>query len=107
MPALDALRARLAEVADLGSLSMLAAWDQRTMMPAQGATARAHALETLERLSHERATAEEIGGWIGELEAGAGDLGELDRDLLRIARRDWDRATRVPVDLAAELARAS
>jgi carboxypeptidase Taq len=106
MPALDALRARLAEVADLGSLASLAAWDQRTMMPTGGATARAHAMATLQRLSHERATAEDVGGWIGELEAGADGLGELDRDLLRIARRDWDRKTRVPADLAAELARA-
>jgi carboxypeptidase Taq len=107
MAALDALRARLAELADLGSLGSLAAWDQRTMMPAAGAAARAESTATLQRLSHERATAEEVGGWIGELEAAADGLDEIDRDLLRIARRDWDRATRVPVDLAAELARAA
>ena len=34
MPAaLDALRARLAELADLSMLNHLAFWDQRTMMP--------------------------------------------------------------------------
>ena len=106
MSALDALRARLAELADLGSLSSLAAWDQRTMMPPEGAPARAHAAATLQRLSHERATAEEVGGWLDELDGDAGGLGDLDRDVLRLARRDWDRQTRVPTDLAAELARA-
>jgi carboxypeptidase Taq len=106
MSALQQLRARLAELADLGSLSSLAAWDQRTMMPVAGAPARAHATATLSRLSHERATADEVGGWLAELEGDAGGLSDLDRDLLRIARRDWDRQTRVPNDLAAELARA-
>ncbi|HMJ32956.1 MAG TPA: carboxypeptidase M32 [Baekduia sp.] len=108
MPALDALRDRLAELADLSLLGHLAAWDQRTMMPPGGSPARAHQLATLERLAHERATADEVGEWLEELEreGAAGDLGELDRDLVRLARRDWDRSRRVPTDLAAELAQA-
>jgi carboxypeptidase Taq len=108
MPALDALRARLGELADLSLLGHLAAWDQRTMMPPGGSPARAHQLATLERLSHERATADEVGEWLEELEAegAAGDLSGVDRDLVRIARRDWDRYRRVPTDLAAELAQA-
>ena len=106
MPALDALRDRLAELTDLAALGRLAGWDQRTMMPPRGAPARAHQLATLERLVHDRATAEEIGGWLRELEAPDGDLGDLERDMVRLARRDWERARRVPADLAAELAQA-
>ncbi len=34
-------------------------------------------------------------------------LGEIDRDIVRIARRDWERSRRVPEELAAERARAS
>jgi carboxypeptidase Taq len=108
MPALDALRARLAELSDLAALDRLAAWDQRAMMPPAGAPSRAHQVATLERLVHDRATAEEIGAWLDEIERGAdGALGELDRDLVRIARRDWERARRVPGDLAADLALAA
>jgi carboxypeptidase Taq len=108
MSALHALRARLGELTDLSLLGHLAAWDQRTMMPPGGSPARAHQLATLERLAHERATADEVGEWLDELEgeAAAGDLSDVDRDLVRIARRDWDRYRRVPADLAAELAQA-
>jgi carboxypeptidase Taq len=106
MPALDALRDRMAELADLSALGRLAAWDQRTMMPPAGAPSRAHQLATLQRLAHERGTADELGEWLDELEAAA-ELGDLDRDMVRVARRDWDRRRRVPGDLAAELAQAA
>jgi carboxypeptidase Taq len=107
MPALDALRARLGELADLSLLGHLAAWDQRTMMPPGGSPARAHQLATLERLSHERATADEVGEWLDALDGAATELDELDVDVVRLARRDYDRQKRVPGDLAAELAQAS
>jgi carboxypeptidase Taq len=105
MGALENIRRRVEELSDLAGLDMLAQWDQRVMMPADGATGRAGQLGTLARLTHERATAEEIGSWLEELEAR--DLGELDRDIVRLARRDWDRARRVPGELAVELAEAS
>jgi carboxypeptidase Taq len=107
MSALDALRDRLAELSDLAALGRLAGWDQRTMMPPGGAPARAHQLATLERLVHDRSTDDAIGGWLDEVD-GAGDgLAEVDRDLARLARRDWERARRVPRELAADLAQAS
>ena len=106
MAAIDDLRERLAELSDLHALARLAFWDQRVMMPPAGAPARAYQLATLERLTHERATGEEIGGWLEELERATDGLGELERDIVRLARRDWDRARRVPNDLAAALARA-
>jgi carboxypeptidase Taq len=105
MGALESIRRRVAELADLAGLEMLAQWDQRVMMPANGAVGRAGQLGTLARLTHERATAEDIGGWLEELEGE--ELGELDRDIVRLARRDWDRARRVPKELAVELAEAS
>ena len=106
-PALDALRDRLAELSDLSALGRLAAWDQRTMMPPNGAPARGHQLATLRRLSHARATADEIGGWLDELDGDGAALDDVARDVVRLARRDWDRARRIPADLAAELALAA
>jgi carboxypeptidase Taq len=98
------LRARVAEIADLRSLDTLATWDQLVMMPPGGAAERGNQVATLARITHDRATAEEVGGWLEEL-AGA-ELDELDADLVRIARRDWERAHRVPSELAAELSAA-
>ncbi len=103
--ALEQLRERLAELTDLASVGMLLEWDQMVMMPGDGSGARAHQLGALARLTHERATGEEIGGWLDEL--GTAELGELDHDIVRLARRDWERARRVPDELAVELARAS
>ena len=107
MPALDALRDRLAELADLASLQRLAGWDQRTMMPPGGAPARAQQSATLERLVHDRATADDIGAWLEEIDGGGDGLGEVDADLVRLARRDWERVRRIPRELASDLALAS
>jgi carboxypeptidase Taq len=105
VPALERLRERMAELSDLAALEMLSSWDQLVTMPDAGAAARARQLGTLARLTHERATSEQIGEWLAELDGE--DLDELDRDIVRLARRDWERARRVPAELALELARAS
>src|SRR5580693_1121585 len=102
---LESLRTRMAELVDLGCIEMLLSWDQLVMMPEQGGAGRAHQLAALARLTHERATAAEIGGWLEELDGSP--LEELDRDIVRLARRDWERAGRVPEELAAERASAS
>lgn len=105
MTALEKLRDRMAELADLSAMEMLAAWDQLVMMPAGGAPARAQQLGTLARLTHERATSQDVGDWLSELDRQA--LDDLDTDIADIARRDWKRSRRVPRELAVELAQAS
>jgi carboxypeptidase Taq len=116
MQAMEKLRERVAELSDLDSIQMLAGWDQLVMMPAEAAQARAQQLGVLARLVHERATREEIGAWLQEIDtveadaAGGGvgaALSDIDRDIVRLARRDWERARRVPDELAVELAQAS
>jgi carboxypeptidase Taq len=101
----ELLRARIAELSDLEGLGMLAGWDQMVMMPSEGGGARSSQLGTLSRLAHERARAPEIGAWLEELEGA--ELEERDRDMVRLARRDWERARRVPAQLAAERSAAS
>ncbi len=95
----------MSELADLTGLEMLAQWDQRVMMPGEGAAARVLQLGTLARLAHERATDDDLQEWLAELDGEA--LHELDRDIVRVARRDCERARRVPGELALERARAS
>jgi carboxypeptidase Taq len=105
MQSLEHLRSRMAELVDLGAVEMLLGWDQLVTMPTEGGAGRAEQLGTLARLTHERATAVEIGDWLEELDGAS--LDELDRDVVRLARRDWERARRTPEDLAVELSRAS
>jgi carboxypeptidase Taq len=93
------LRERLAELSDLSGVQMLLEWDQMVMMPSAGGASRAQQLGTLARLTHERATAQELGDWLEELEGA--QLEGLEGDIVRLARRDWERARRGPGYLAA------
>src|SRR5438876_11100386 len=102
---LQRLRERMAELSDLAALEMLATWDQMVMMPSAGAEARAHQLGALSHVAHERATGADIGEWLTVLEDA--QLGDLDRDIVRMARREWERSRRVPSELAAERAQAN
>jgi carboxypeptidase Taq len=100
---------RLGEVQDITGAAGVLAWDQRTKMPSAGAPARADQLSTLTRIAFERFTSDEIGGLLDELEPWGASL-DYDSDeasLIRVTRRDYDKARKVPIELRAEIARAS
>ena len=102
------LKERLAEIADLDGAASLLGWDQQVKMPPGGAGVRAEQLATLGRLSHEALTSDEIGRLLDTLAPFAGEQ-PYDSDeasLIRIVRRDWEKARRVPAELRAEIARA-
>jgi carboxypeptidase Taq len=107
-PELAALRERMAELSDLHSIGGLLFWDQQTMMPPAGAAARAEQAATLARVVHVKETDPAIGALIEALEpwADQDDPDSRDVRLVRWARRDFDKAVRVPAELAAELTRA-
>jgi carboxypeptidase Taq len=103
------LRDHLAEIADLGNTARLLEWDQQTMMPARGGRDRAETLATLRRLSHEKFVADETGRLLDDAQAALdGAPPESDEAaLVRVTRRRWEKARRVPSELAAEQARAA
>ncbi|MBV9310958.1 MAG: carboxypeptidase M32 [Solirubrobacterales bacterium] len=106
---LRALRLRLAELSDLRNAARLLGWDQQTMMPPRGAQERAETLATIERISHGMFVSAETGRLI---EAAERTLDGTSRDsdagaLIRVTRRRWEKARRVPTELAADLARAA
>src|SRR6266498_731146 len=105
-PDLLTLRTRLKEHADLESAAALLRWDQMTYMPPGGAEARGRQLATLDRLSHDRIADPEIGRLLDRLEAifqhQSADSDEA--RLLRVTRRDHERAVRVPADFVSAFA---
>jgi carboxypeptidase Taq len=107
-PALAALRERMAELSDLYSLASLMFWDQNTMMPPGGAGPRADHAETLQRVVHQRETEPELGRLLDALEpwAAGQDPDGADARLVQWVRRDFEKAVRVPAELAAEMSRA-
>jgi carboxypeptidase Taq len=105
-PALTELRERLAEIDDLSRAQNVLSWDHDVWMPPRGGASRATQLGTLEAVIHGKQIDARIGELLDELAPYAADLppDDLDACLIRVARRNWERATRVPVELAAELA---
>jgi carboxypeptidase Taq len=107
-PELAALRARMAELSDLGRIHSLLFWDQNTMMPPRGAAARADHSSTLELISHGRLTDPEVGRLLDTLAPWA-DGEDPDSDAVRLlaaVRRDHEKAVCVPAPLAAEMSHA-
>jgi carboxypeptidase Taq len=103
------LKTRLAEIHDLRRAQEILFWDQTVMMPPGGGAVRGHQVTTLDRIAHEKFVSDEIGTLLeqlGEHEQGL----EYDSDeasLIRTTRRDWDKARRVPAELAAEMTGAA
>jgi carboxypeptidase Taq len=107
-PELARLEQRVAEIADLHAIFGLLFWDQNTMMPPRGAPARGDQLATLTRVVHARTTDPELGRLLDALEpwaAGEDPDGRAARTV-RWVRRDFEKAVRVPEELAADLSRA-
>ncbi len=106
---LEDLKERMAYLADLRHVASLAHWDQQTMMPSRGGLARAESLATLERISHEMFVDDETGRLIDDAatELNGADPSSDEYCLVRLVRRQWDKARRVPTELAAEITRAA
>jgi carboxypeptidase Taq len=99
----------LRQTATLESCAAVLGWDEQTYMPPGGAEHRANQLALLAGMCHERATAPHVGELLDEL--AQSDLASSD-DLpltanIREARRDFERATKLPRRLVEELSRTS
>jgi carboxypeptidase Taq len=99
------LKERLATISDLRSAGSVLAWDRQTYMPEGGIQGRAEQLASLARVSHEMLVSPETAELLeraGEREAGSDEAA-----LLRLARREHDRARKLPARLVAEASRAT
>jgi len=106
---LDQLKSVLAEITDLNRASALLAWDQETYMPSGAAEARGDQLATLGRISHIKFTAPEVGTLLENLkkETASLDPDSDDARLVKITAHDYEKATRVPPEFVAEIAKVT
>jgi carboxypeptidase Taq len=100
------LKALLAEIEDLKGTIALLGWDQQTYMPPGGAENRGHHLATIEQINHTKQTADELGKLLDDLQPYASqiDPDSFDARLVKIARREYLREIKVPLDWVGEFA---
>jgi carboxypeptidase Taq len=106
-PELERLKGVLAEVADLSHAQQILEWDARVSMPRAGAAARAEVASTVTQLAHARFVSDEVGRLLADLDAAGQDPDSVEGALIRITRREWERASRIPLDLVGEMVQAS
>ncbi len=102
---LQELKTRLLEVNDIESAAALLQWDQSTYMPPRGAAARARQLATLGEIAHSKFIDPAVGRLLDALQSYEQSLpyDSDDASLLRVTRRDYERATKMPADFVAEM----
>ncbi|WP_299725703.1 carboxypeptidase M32 [uncultured Tateyamaria sp.] len=93
---------------DTQALSQVAGrlgWDQETMMPRGAAPQRAEEMAAMESVLHARRTDPRVGEWLAAID---GDqLDAVAAANLREIKRSFERASKVPADLAATIARVT
>ena len=96
------LKERLLEISDLKHAEALLEWDQQTFMPPNGNEARARQTARLSAIAHEKVCEPKLGELLdrcGEDES----LADNQKAMVKEAKRDRDRAVKVPTDLVREI----
>ena len=100
------------ECVRLERIAAVLQWDQETYLPPQGVAERSEQLALIQGLAHDRSTAPKIGELLAELGSDSanpsGDerLPPVERDFLRVLRKDYDRKILLPSDFVSSAARA-
>lgn len=96
------LFARMQELRDLAGVVGLASWDQETYLPKKGEPGRAAQLGTLQGLYHERLVDPRLGDWLGDAKPANAD----EEAMVRVLKKERDRAVKIPAALVKALAEA-
>ena len=98
---------RLGELQDVEKAGQILGWDEETKMPPLGAEARAEQRATIARIAHELQTDPALGELLEKLRPfeESNPYESFEAAVIRVARSDYEKASRVPVDLRADLSR--
>lgn len=99
---MEQLRKRLGQVSDLDAAGGLMSWDQETQMPPEAARVRGLQMATLAGLAHDLFTGAETAALL----KAAQPQDDVDAAVVRVARRDHERAARLPTAFVEEATRA-
>jgi carboxypeptidase Taq len=101
---LTELKTRLMEISDLHHAGNLLSWDEATYMPPGGAPARGRQTALLARLAQEKSIDPALGKLLDDLRLYEDSLpyDSDDASLIRVARREFERAIRIPPQFISE-----
>lgn len=102
----QALKERLYDINALHSASAIFDWDQQCFMPPGGAEARSHHTSILGRMAHEMLASDETARLIESAQVAVAP-GSVDEAMVRVTKRNYDLATKIPSSLVAEKLRLS
>ncbi len=103
MAAYDDLMAFERETQALGQVAGRLGWDQETVMPRDAAPQRSEEMAAMEAVLHARRTDPRVADWLAEAETS----GDVEVAQLREIKRAYTRASKVPANLASEIARVT
>lgn len=98
---IDQLKTRLFDLNALGAAVAIMDWDQQTHMPKGGAMARGEHLGRLSRMRHELFVADETRSLLEKAKVET-ESGSEDEAMMRVVKRDFDLATKLPSSLVEE-----
>jgi carboxypeptidase Taq len=96
---------RWGEFEDVTRAASILEWDQETYLPKEGASARGNHIATLAGLAHERIKSKKFRRALREAERCRG-LTSKEKAMVREARREHRRASKIPGELVLEVAKA-
>ncbi|WP_299280707.1 carboxypeptidase M32 [uncultured Tateyamaria sp.] len=105
MTAYDDLMAFSHDTQALSQVAGRLGWDQETIMPRGAAPQRAEEMAAMEGVLHARRTDPRVGDWLGAIDSAT--LDPVGAANVREIKRSYERAMKVPADLAATLARVT
>ncbi|WP_420013991.1 carboxypeptidase M32 [Tateyamaria sp.] len=105
MSAFDDLMAYEHDTQALSQIAGRLGWDQETMMPRGAAAQRGEEMAAMESVLHARRTSPRVGDWLAKVDADS--LDAVGQAHLREIRRSYERASKIPADLAKALARVT
>jgi carboxypeptidase Taq len=99
----EKLTSLLAEINDLHAAAAVLYWDRNTYMPSKGMPARGRQLATLSQIAHQKFTDGTIAQLLDDLTGYENDLpyDADDASLIRLTRRECDRASKIPAEFTA------
>ncbi|MFW9941529.1 MAG: carboxypeptidase M32 [Candidatus Thorarchaeota archaeon] len=106
MRAIEELREHFSEIMRLNYIQALLSWDQEVnMMQYKTLEGRSKQVSLIEKLIHQRVTADKVGTLIKK--ANKLDLNEIESAMLREITREYNLATKLPEKLVTEIAETS